>query len=69
LHLGRRRGHRRAQPIAADPHDAIVEKLVTHYRSLRGEQEDWGAVRAAMVAYRRLVVRVRPEHTYGRVRG
>lgn len=56
-------------PVAADPHDATVEELVTYYRQLRGEHEDWGAYRAAMVAHRRLVVRLRPEHTYGLMRG
>ena len=56
-------------PVAADPHDATVEDLVGYYRALRGEHEDWDAYRAAMVADRRLVVRLRPEHTYGQVRG
>ena len=56
-------------PVAADPHDATVEELVTYYRALRGEHEDWGAYRAAMVADRRLVVRFLPQHTYGQLRG
>jgi PPOX class probable F420-dependent enzyme len=54
-------------PVAADPHDATVEELVGHYRALNGEHEDWDAYRAAMVADRRLVVRLRPEHTYGQI--
>jgi PPOX class probable F420-dependent enzyme len=56
-------------PVAADPHDATVEELIGYYRALSGEHEDWDAYRAAMVADRRLVVRLRPEHTYGQVRG
>jgi PPOX class probable F420-dependent enzyme len=56
-------------PVAADPHDATVEELITYYRGLRGEHEDWDAFRATMVAHRRLVVRLRPEHTYGHTRG
>ncbi|WP_448621479.1 PPOX class F420-dependent oxidoreductase [Geodermatophilus sp. URMC 65] len=56
-------------PVAADPHDATVEELVGYYRALNGEHEDWDAYRAAMVADRRLVVRLRPGHTYGQLRG
>jgi PPOX class probable F420-dependent enzyme len=56
-------------PVAADPDDATVEELVAYYRALSGEHDDWDAYRTAMVADRRLVVRLRPEHTYGQVRG
>ena len=56
-------------PVAADPQDATVEELVGYYRALSGEHEDWDAYRAAMVTDRRLVVRLRPQHTYGQVRG
>ncbi len=55
-------------PVAADPHDATVEELVTYYRGISGEHEDWDDYRRAMVADRRLVVRFPPEHTYGQVR-
>jgi PPOX class probable F420-dependent enzyme len=55
-------------PVAADPGDATVEELVTYYRGINGEHPDWDEYRAAMVADRRLVVRFRPEHTYGRLR-
>jgi PPOX class probable F420-dependent enzyme len=54
-------------PVAADPHDATVEELVTYYRGISGDHPDWDEYRAAMVADRRLVVRFRPEHTYGRL--
>jgi PPOX class probable F420-dependent enzyme len=56
-------------PVAADPHDASVEELITYYRSINGEHPDWDEYRAAMVADRRLVVRFRPEHTYGQLPG
>ena len=56
-------------PVAADPHDDTVEELVTYYRGIYGEHENWDEYRAAMVADRRLVVRFRPERTYGQFRG
>jgi PPOX class probable F420-dependent enzyme len=54
-------------PVAADPHDAAVEELITYYRGISGEHPNWDEYRAAMVTDRRLVVRFRPEHTYGRL--
>ena len=54
-------------PVAADPHDDTVEELVTYYRGISGEHGDWDEYRAAMVTDRRLVVRFRPEHTYGQL--
>ena len=54
-------------PVAADPHDATVEDLITYYRAISGEHENWDEYRAAMVADRRLVVRFRPEHAYGQL--
>ena len=56
-------------PAAADPYDATVEELVGYYRATSGEHEDWEQFRAAMVAEGRLVIRLRPEHTYGQVPG
>ena len=56
-------------PVAGDPHDATVEELVAYYRGINGEHPDWDEYRAAMVADRRLVVRFRPEHTYGQLQG
>ncbi|MCF6509282.1 PPOX class F420-dependent oxidoreductase [Blastococcus sp. MG754426] len=56
-------------PVAQEPHDATVEELVAYYRGISGEHEDWDEYRAAMVADRRLVVRFRPEHAYGQLRG
>jgi PPOX class probable F420-dependent enzyme len=56
-------------PVAADPHDATVEELITYFRAINGEHENWDEYRAAMVADRRLVLRFRPERSYGSIRG
>jgi PPOX class probable F420-dependent enzyme len=56
-------------PVAADPQDATVEELITYYRGVSGEHDDWDDYRAAMVRDRRLVVRFRPVHAYGQLRG
>ena len=54
-------------PVAADPHDATVDELVAYYRGVSGEHGNWDEYRAAMVADRRLVLRLTPEHTYGQL--
>ncbi|MEW2353943.1 PPOX class F420-dependent oxidoreductase [Spirillospora sp. NPDC029432] len=51
--------------VAADPHDAAVEELIDVYRAIRGEHPDWDDYRRAMVADRRVVVRLRVERVYG----
>ena len=52
-------------PVAADPNDATVDELVELYRALAGEHDDWDDYRRAMVADRRLVVRLRATRAYG----
>jgi PPOX class probable F420-dependent enzyme len=52
-------------PVAADPHDATVEELVDVYRLVAGEHPDWAEFRAAMVADRRLVLRLPVDRVYG----
>lgn len=52
-------------PVATDPHDATVEALVEHYRTAAGEHPDWDDYRRAMVADRRLLVRITPTRAYG----
>ena len=54
-------------PIAAEPGDATVDELVDYYRAVAGEHSDWDDYRRAMVADRRLIVRLRPERAYGMV--
>jgi len=56
-------------PPAADPDDATADELVAYYRSLSGEHPDWAEYRRAMVAERRLVIRLRPTHAYGQLPG
>ena len=52
-------------PTTADLHDATVEELIEVYRGIRGEHPDWDDYRRAMVADRRLVVRLSVERVYG----
>jgi PPOX class probable F420-dependent enzyme len=52
-------------PVAASTDDATVAELIDLYRALQGEHPDWDDYRRAMVADRRVVLRLRPIHTYG----
>jgi PPOX class probable F420-dependent enzyme len=52
-------------PVASDAHDATVEELIDVYRAIAGEHPDWDDYRRAMVADRRLVVRIQIDRTYG----
>lgn len=52
--------------VATSPEDAAAHELVELYRSVRGEHPDWAEYRSAMVADRRLVLRLRVQHSYGR---
>ena len=52
-------------PVASDTQDATVEELIALYRSVQGEHDDWDDYRRAMVADRRLVLRLRPTRAYG----
>jgi PPOX class probable F420-dependent enzyme len=51
--------------VSADPHDDAVEELIRLYRDANGEHPDWDDYRRAMVADRRLVVRLVVGHAYG----
>ena len=55
-------------PVAAEPDDAVVEELIEVYRRVLGEHPDWDEYRAAMVADRRLVIRLNVERIYGQAR-
>jgi PPOX class probable F420-dependent enzyme len=55
--------------VAAAPDDATVDELVELYRSIAGEHSDWDDYRRAMVADRRVVVRLHPSHAYGMLGG
>ena len=58
-------GRAELMPVAAAPDDATVEELVAYYRSIAGEHPDWDDYRRAMIADRRLVLRLHPERAYG----
>ncbi|WP_258907530.1 PPOX class F420-dependent oxidoreductase [Actinokineospora sp. UTMC 2448] len=51
--------------VAASPDDAAVDELVQLYRDISGEHPDWDEYRAAMVAEKRLVLRLRIDRHYG----
>lgn len=52
--------------VAGSPDDAAVEELVELYRAAAGQEHpDWDEYRAAMVADKRLVLRIRVTHAYG----
>lgn len=51
--------------VAASPDDPIVDDLVQHYRTIRGEHPDWADFRTAMAAERRLLVHVPLTRVYG----
>jgi PPOX class probable F420-dependent enzyme len=52
-------------PVATRSDDDTVDELITYYRALSGEHEDWDAYRTAMVTERRAVVRLTPDRAYG----
>jgi PPOX class probable F420-dependent enzyme len=52
-------------PVAADPQDETVEELIAYYRAVSGEHPDWDDYRRAMVADKRLVLRLPVERLYG----
>ncbi len=58
-------GEAELSPVAADPNDATVEALVNLFRNIQGEHADWNEYRLAMVADKRLVLRVPITHIYG----
>ena len=58
-------GDAELSPVAADPADATADELVELYRAVAGEHPDWDDYRRAMVADRRVVLRLRPTHAYG----
>ncbi|GAA3959898.1 PPOX class F420-dependent oxidoreductase [Actinomadura viridis] len=51
--------------VAADPGDAAVEELIDVYRAVQGEHPDWDDYRRAMVADRRVVLRLHVHRVYG----
>jgi PPOX class probable F420-dependent enzyme len=56
-------------PVASDPHDDTVDQLVAYYQAGQGQHDNWDEYRAAMVADKRLLLRLRPERAYGMAGG
>ena len=44
-------------PVASEPDDNTVEELVSIYREIAGEHENWDEYRNAMVSERRVIAR------------
>ncbi|SER29031.1 PPOX class F420-dependent oxidoreductase [Microlunatus flavus] len=53
--------------VATTPDDAATDELVAVYRGISGEHPDWDDYRRAMVAERRVVVRLIPTSAYGAI--
>ena len=51
--------------VAATPGDEAAEMLRSTYRAISREHPDWDDFDQAMIADRRLVIRLRPTHAYG----
>lgn len=62
-------GDAEVSAVPTSPDDEVVEELIALYRSAAGEHPDWDDYRRAMVADRRVVVRLRPTHAYGMLGG
>lgn len=59
-------GDAELSPVAGAEDDATVDELVELYRTIRGEDHpDWHEYRSALVADRRLVLRIRVTKVYG----
>ncbi|MFD0968946.1 PPOX class F420-dependent oxidoreductase [Plantactinospora endophytica] len=58
-------GRAELTPVAAEPTDPTVEELVDVFRLIQGEHPDWDDYRRAMVADRRLVLRLPVNRVYG----
>jgi PPOX class probable F420-dependent enzyme len=54
-------------PVAAAPDDGTVDALVSLYRSIVGEHENWDEYRASMVADGRCVVTLTPQSVTGQL--
>ncbi len=58
-------GDAELSPVAADREDATVQELIEVYRLINGEHPDWDDYRRAMVADKRIVLRLHVTRVYG----
>lgn len=62
-------GEATLSPVTTDPGDATADLLVEYYEHVTGGQHpDWDEYRAAMIAEKRLIARLRPTRAVGHVR-
>lgn len=62
-------GEAELTPVAADPGDAVADELVRYYEHVTGGSHPvWDEYRAAMVAEKRLIARLRPSRAVGHMR-
>jgi PPOX class probable F420-dependent enzyme len=52
-------------PVTTAPDDPTANELAAVYRGVAGEHPDWADFRRAMIAERRLVVRIPVDRVYG----
>jgi PPOX class probable F420-dependent enzyme len=52
-------------PVAVNTDDETVDELIALYRDVAGEHPDWAEFRTAMVAEKRLLLRLKVDRTYG----
>lgn len=58
-------GEAEMSDVSTKPDDPGVEELIEVYRAAAGEHPDWDDYRRAMVADKRVAVRLRPTYAYG----
>jgi len=58
-------GHAELSEVARSTDDETVNELIDVYRAIAGEHPDWDDYRRAMVADRRVVLRLRADRIYG----
>ncbi len=54
---------------AGSPDDEVCDMLVRYFQAVAGDHDDWDEYRRAMVADRRLIVKVPLTHVYGQLPG
>ncbi len=52
-------------PLAAGPHDPVVDEHISLYRAMDGEHPDWDKFRQFVVSSRQLVLSLTVERLYG----
>jgi PPOX class probable F420-dependent enzyme len=54
-------------PVASTVDDPVVDELVEFYRAVAGDHPDWDEYRQAQVDQGRLLISIRPDHSYGMI--